>query len=270
MRIRIVRWFVAALALVGLSSATAAEEYFLQQNDVLRMTVFQEEDLTTEAMIGKSGEVSLPLIGTVAVLGKTTAQVEDEVKALYEKDYLASAKVNISVVGYAKKWLTVGGDVRRPGTVPYPEEGVMTLADAIAQGGGEAESGDITRITVRSRDGAVKTYNLKNAGSVALKHGDTVTVPRSDFSALAVTVSGKVRSPRAVEFPKEGGMDILTAIAQAGGFTEIANEKTVTVKRRKGERFETFEVNVKKIRSGDAPLFMLKAGDIVIVNESIF
>ena len=90
-----------------------AEEYRLQQTDVIRMSIYQEDDMQTEALIGKSGTVSFPLIGAVTVKGLTVSEVEKKLKELYEKDYLVNAKVNVIVVSYAKKWVTVSGSCRK-------------------------------------------------------------------------------------------------------------------------------------------------------------
>ena len=115
------------------ASSDSAAAYTLKKDDVIRMTVFQEEDLETEAQIGKSGSISFPLIGNVQLIGLTVANAEQKIEALYEQDYLVNARVNVSLVAYADKWVIVGGDVRSPGTIKMPEEGALDLRGAIAQ-----------------------------------------------------------------------------------------------------------------------------------------
>ncbi|MFC4991804.1 polysaccharide biosynthesis/export family protein [Rubritalea tangerina] len=246
------------------SSLVVMAEYKMEKDDSIRMIVYQEEDLSTEAQIGKSGEVSFPLIGNVKLIGKTLKEAEKEIKELYEKDYLVSAQVNLSIVGYAQKWVIVGGDVRSPGTINYPEEGALDLRGAIAQAGGVAESADTSRIVVRTKGGAVKTYSLKSSGSKVLGHGDTITVSRSSLSKSSITVTGNVKSPGIVEFPKTGSLDILTAIAQRGGFDNIANKKDVIV-RRDGRRMI---ISLRDIQNGKSKMFYMKAGDILTIQES--
>lgn len=261
--------FALAFAILTATAFTAhAQEdeasYVLKKDDVVRMTVFQEEELATEVQIGKSGSVSFPLIGNIRLVGLTVEGAEEKIKQLYEKDYLVDAKVNVSVLAYADKWVIVGGDVRQPGTITMPEEGALDLRGAVAQAGGVTETADISDIVVRSKDGSTRTLNLERSGGVILKHGDSVTVRRSTLSRSTVTVSGYVNQPGVIEFPKVGTLDIVTAIAQAGGFTRIANTKEVLVRRGESQR----EVNLRDIEKGDARMYYLKPGDLVIVQES--
>jgi polysaccharide export outer membrane protein len=257
--------FSFLFVLASLVSTQAAEkEYKLQKDDVIRMIVFQEPDLTTESKIGKSGYVSFPLIGNVKVSGKGLKEVEQEIKELYEKDYLVNAQVNLSILGFAEKWVIVGGDVRAPGTVPFPEEGALDLRGAVAQAGGVLESANTGRIIVRSKTGAINTFSLKGSGSRVMKHGDTITVPRQILQKMTVTVSGYVNRPGIVDYPKEGKMDIMTALAQAGGFNRIAYKRAVTVHRNKRQIL----VDLRAIERGQAPMFQLEPGDLIVVRES--
>ncbi|WP_169334404.1 polysaccharide biosynthesis/export family protein [Rubritalea marina] len=257
---------ITAMLFPSLLSAADAKEYQLQKDDTVKMIVFQEEELSRESQIGKSGFVSFPLIGNVKLIGKTLKEAEAEIKGLYEKDYLVNAQVNLSVVGYADKWVIVGGDVRSPGTIRYPEEGALDLRGAVAQAGGVTETADTSSIVVRSKSGAIVRYNLQSSGSKVLKHGDSITVPRSTLKQSSITVSGNVRNPGIVNFPKTGKLDILTAIAQAGDFDRIANKKDVIVSRS-GRRIL---VSLRDIKSSKAKMFYMQPGDIVIVQESRF
>ncbi|MFD2276206.1 polysaccharide biosynthesis/export family protein [Rubritalea spongiae] len=258
--------FLFLLTSLLVLNAAEDKEYKLQKDDVIRMIVFQEPDLTTESKIGKSGYVSFPLIGNVKVSGKGLKEAEDEIKALYEKDYLVNAQVNLSILGFAEKWVIVGGDVRSPGTVPFPEEGALDLRGAVAQAGGVLESANTDGIVVRSKSGAISYHSLKGSGSRVMKHGDTITVPRQTMQKMTLTVSGQVNRPGVVEYPKEGKMDIMTALAQAGGFSRIAYKKAVTVHRNKRQML----VDIKAIEDGRAPMFLLEPGDLVVVRESRF
>lgn len=250
------------------SSAVAVETedsgYTLKKDDTVRMTVFQEEDLATEAQIGKSGSVSFPLIGNVQLIGLTVKQAELKVKELYEVEFLVNAQVNVTVLAYAEKWVVIGGDVRSPGTIKMPEEGALDLRGAIAQAGGVTETANTGDIVVRSKAGNIRRLSLDGSGSVVLKHGDNVTVGRSSLSTSTFTVTGHVSSPGVIEFPKSGGMDILTALAKSGGFGRLANRKEVVVKR--GDK--QYNVNIKAITDGNGQMFYMRPGDILIVKES--
>jgi len=230
------------------------------------MTVYQEDDLAIETQIGKSGFVSFPLIGNVQLVGLTVKEAEKTLKTLYEKDYLVTAKVSLTVLSYAKKWVIVGGDVRGGGKIEFFEAGSLDLRGAIAQAGGLLETANADRIVLRRKSGAVSTLSLSGSGGVIMRHGDTVSVMRNAQNQSTVTVSGQVNRPGVVPFPKVGGLNIVTAIAQAGGFSRIANRKSVNVSRSG----RLMILNYRDMANGKIEMFRLKAGDLIIVKESRF
>ena len=156
----ILRW-VAALGCVG--SIWAAEpapkpattvgekhtvDYVLQPGDLLRVEVFQEDDLTKEVRISQEYTINLPLIGTLSLRGKTLRQTMELVRRLYDKDYLMNPQVNISVKEYTKRTVDVQGQVGRPGTVEFPPEEGLTLYQAITRAGGFTRLSDRKRVSL--------------------------------------------------------------------------------------------------------------------------
>jgi len=83
-------------------------------------------------------------------------------------------------------------------------------------------------------------------------------------------VLGEVKSPGA--YPLVGNVTVLTAITQAGGFTDYAAKNNVKVIRNVGNSKKSIAVNVDKIiKSGDTSGdVMLQAGDVVNVPQSMF
>ena len=85
-----------------------------------------------------------------------------------------------------------------------------------------------------------------------------------------IVINGQVSSPGVYEFSANERMTLLTAIARAGGFTDIAKEKGVRVIRMVGGSEEVIPVNVPNLLSGKDPDFILQANDRVWVPESAF
>ncbi len=253
-------------------STGAAAGYQLRADDVVKMTVYQEDELLTQARITKSGDVSFPLIGAVVLKGLTISEAEKRIAALYDADYIIDPKVTISISDYAKEWITVLGAVNQPGSVALPAEGKLDLLSAIAGAGGVTEQAVSTRVVVKRRaSGGTQTVDLKalqggSSRTINLGPGDTVRVPQSVFVNQFVTVMGNVNSPGAIEFPVDGKLDLLTAIARAGGYNKIANSKKVTLKR--GSTTQT--IDAKDIARKQTALFYLKPGDTVFVHERLF
>lgn len=266
---------IILFCILSLMSLVAhAEDYCLQQSDVIRMTIYQEDDMQTEAFIDKSGNISFPLLGSVKVKGLTTAEVEKKMKVLYGSDYLVDPKIRVEIISYAKKWITVAGAVVNPGNVPYPEEGEVNLPTAVAMAGGVSEMGNSRTITVARKKGGVVRCSLASSTKIILLPGDTVVVPQLPTPKAAIaktaTISGEVRNPGSIKLPANGKIDILTAIAQAGNYSKIANQKECILQRRGASGHKVSTVNLRNVTSGKSPMVFIYEGDIVIIKESRF
>ena len=172
------RTFIRWIAAVGIVSsiwaaepepgpaATLAErktvDYVLQPGDLLRVEVFQEDDLLKEVRVSQGYTINLPLIGTLNLRGKTLRQTTELVRSLYDKDYLVNPQVNISVREYARRTVDVQGQVGRPGTVEFPPEESMTVYQAITRAGGFTRLSDRKRVLVTRKipDGGTETITV--------------------------------------------------------------------------------------------------------------
>jgi|TARA_B110000908_G_scaffold172191_1_gene238245 polysaccharide export outer membrane protein len=244
--------------------ATASEgDYLLRRDDQIKMQVYQEEELTTTTSIGKSGNVSFPLIGSVKLEGLTVQNAESTIQKLYKKDYIINAQINLSVINYAERWVVVAGEVKTPGTIKFPKEGELDLQSAIAQAGGLDDSADREHILVRDVAGEIKTLNILTDEATVLKHGDSLVIRSKSLSSSMVTVVGNINKPGAIDYPREGKLNILTAIALAGDFKPRANREYVVVTRQ-GKQIH---INLSSNSSTTGKQFYLQAGDFVIVRE---
>lgn len=184
----------AARAGVQVAPISAPSGYQLSNNDSIGVEVFGEDDLKTAARLNSEGNVSLPLIGTVHLGGLTVTQATARITELYAKDYLVSPRVNVLLLGYAKRRFTVLGQVNRPGSYEMPETnpGGIDLLEAIAMAGGYTRIAAPERVTVRRHtDGGgdeVLKVNAKRlergdarAGAFKVQPGDTITVGESLF-----------------------------------------------------------------------------------------
>ena len=88
----------------------------------------------------------------------------------------------------------------------------------------------------------------------------------SRFVRTFVTILGRVGEPGAVPFPIDGKLDLVTAVAMAGGLTELANPKKVTI-NRKGR---VTMVDFRQLSQKGGETILLQPGDIVSVAERFF
>jgi protein involved in polysaccharide export with SLBB domain len=177
---------------ISSSAISAPTGYVLHANDQVAVEVFGEEDLRTNGRLNAEGNLSLPLLGSVRLSGLTLTQAASRVTELYGRDYLVSPKVNVMLVGYAKRRFTVLGQVNRPGSYEMPEgsPGGVDLLEAIAMAGGYTRIAAPERVSVRRQSGSsgdqiikvdAKRLARKAGGGFIVQPGDTVTVAESIF-----------------------------------------------------------------------------------------
>lgn len=118
--------------------------YVLSVNDLIKVEVYKEDDLKRETRVDQDGTVSLALIQSVKIAGRTLSEAREIVKALYERDYLVNADVAITVIATGKTNTIVAvpklkfqvtGEVKKPGFVEIPENEKIDLVGAIGLAG---------------------------------------------------------------------------------------------------------------------------------------
>lgn len=248
---------------------TSAAGPRLKESDSISMTVYKQDDLSTTASISKSGEIAFPLIGSVKLAGLTVAEATEKVRSLYAEKYLVDPSVTIMVTGYGREMISVTGAVRGPGQFTLPGTGKFGLAAAIAAAGGLDARADRNRIVVYRASGATQTYtdsSLATGSYIPIGAGDRIVVMDSPFLDKKVSILGQVGRPGPVAFPLSGKLDIISAIAGAGGFTRLANTKKVTINRGG----KSIRIDVKELSETASEPYYLQPDDIVTVPERLF
>lgn len=244
--------------------------YVLRPNDTVRLAVYEEPDLLAQVRILKTGQASFPLIGSVEIGGLGVSAAAAKIRELYAKDYLVDPKLTLTVDEYATDFISVIGEVKQPGQFSIPQTGDLDLGSAMASAGGVTPTADVNAIQLVRSSGGSSTYSLAAiqgaAGRTKLAPGDRVIVTESRFVKKFVTILGPVGKPGAIPFPVDGRLDLVTAIAMAGGLSELANSKKVSINR--GGRVTTVDFREISER-GDHPYF-LQPDDVVTIAERLF
>jgi polysaccharide export outer membrane protein len=166
------------------------QTYLLSPNDLVNLKVYQEDDLETKFRIAKDGTASLPLIGQVAIGGKTVDQASKLIHDLFNKDFLVNPQINLTVVEYAKRRFTVLGQVQKPGSFEIPNEETVTLLQAVAMAGGYTRLANPSKITVSRSGNGQKTTAIVDGRAMAkdpatqsylIQPDDTITVAERLF-----------------------------------------------------------------------------------------
>lgn len=135
---------VIVLSMVRPGAADDAA-YRLGSGDKIRVTVYNEPDLSGDFEVSGQGDVALPLIGQVHVANHTITEVETVVTEKYGKDYLVNPRVNVEVLNYRPFFIL--GEVKTPGSYPYVNG--MTVLNAVALAGGYTNRANHDRIYIK-------------------------------------------------------------------------------------------------------------------------
>jgi polysaccharide biosynthesis/export protein len=248
----------------------------LGPGDVLRVSVYDNPDLSQEVTIGPDGAFSYPLIGRVQAAGLPVRQLESLLTKRFADGYLVSPQVGVTVTQHKSQQVYVMGAVSKPG--PYALQRQTTLVEALSTAGGPTPDAGFEVILTHAADqqappsGTAKVSAAANgqpamrvsleqlmAGGVSqritVQDGDVVYVPVAAF----VYVTGEIQRPGRYRLEKD--TTIQKAVTLAGGFTKFAATKSMTVQRM---------VDGKRLDFQASPNDILQAEDVVVVRPSLF
>lgn len=147
------------------------EPYLLDAGDQVRVTVFDQENLTNTYSVDQAGYIAFPLIGSVPARGHTAKQLEQEVASMLKKGYIRNPDVTVQVDRYRPVFIM--GEVGQPGQYAYVPG--MTVQKAIAASGGFTPRANQATVDVtRAINGKVMTGRVVT--SDPLLPGDTIYV----------------------------------------------------------------------------------------------
>jgi polysaccharide biosynthesis/export protein len=247
------------------SPAAVAPEYRLASGDVVRISVYQNPDLSLEARISEAGAVSYPLLGSIRIGGLNIGQSEKLIAdGLRNGNFVRQPQVSVLVVQVRGNQASVLGLVNRPGRFPI-ETADMRLSDLLANAGGIAQGGADTVTLVGTREGKpfrrevdlpAMFKDSQRQADVLIQNGDTVYVDR----APTAYIYGEVQRPGPLRL--ERGMTVMQALATGGGLTQRGTEKGLRIHRKNA----TGAVQIMQPTMDDK----LNDGDVVYVRESLF
>jgi polysaccharide export outer membrane protein len=243
---------------------SADNDYRMGTGDVVRITVYGNPDLATEARVGEDGSITFPLIGAVKAAGQTPATAEKEISTRLAKGgFIVDPNVNLNIVQYRGQQVTVLGRVNRPGK--HNLERVSRVSDALALAGGIAGDGADTITLVRTRDGKTEYRDIDlialfrpggEASNELVQDGDIINVARQPM----FYIYGEVQRPGA--FRLEQNMSVVQALSLGGGITPRGTQKGIQILRRDANG-EMQQLEIK-------PADLVKKDDVIYVKESLF
>jgi len=252
--------FFCLLSIGAQTSSADDKNYLLGPGDTVKISVYNNPDLTLETRITESGTISFPLLGEVVLGGMTASSAERKLaNELETGGFVKQPQINILVVQYQSKMVSILGNVFKPGR--YPLDRSMNLTEVLAMAGGLTPDGS-DLITVIGKAGKVE-YDLRNivrkgdgTYNVNLGGGEIVYVPRAPL----FYIYGEAQRPGSYRIERE--MTVMQALAQGGGPTIRGTEKGIQLHRRN----VSGEVEVLKPKLTD----LIMQDDVLYIKESLF
>jgi polysaccharide export outer membrane protein len=241
----------------------------LSPGDLLQMEIYDTPEMSSQLRIDVQGVVTIPLIGPVRVEGDTVPQAQNLIaKLLVDKQILKNPQVNLNVLEFSSKYVSVLGEVQSPGHMELlvPE----TLGDILSLAGGETiQAGSDIEIQHPSDNGEVSTRHIEYVQgkdsaplrSVTVDPGDTVLVHR----AGVIYVLGAVNKPGGYLMADGGSLSVIEAVTLAGGTSLQASTRWAVIVRRQDGGLVQFKVPLGKMETGGAPPFQLELNDALYV-----
>jgi polysaccharide biosynthesis/export protein len=256
------------VAAFTLFSVLAHADYTLGAGDSVRIIVYGDADLTRETRVAEGGEITLPLIGEVAVGGLTTIQAEKRIaEQLKRGGFIANPQVSVLILEFKSKTVSVLGGVLKPGR--YPITHPTDVKDILAEAGGlTSEASEIITLVRGEKrseydlNEVIERRNL-NEQDISLVGGETIYVSTRD-----VAVAGQVLRPG--KYGIQGGTrKISDFIALAGGANENAGESLFFTTSRSGTSV-TQELNIDELFRAPASDLNkeLTPGDVVYIPKA--
>lgn len=172
------------VALIVVSMSASAQ---IQAGKSINITIAGVPDqdkatITNVYPVSESGMINMPFIGQVRAAGLRNEELAASLQSRYKSSGIYT-NPTIQVIGDMRgvrpdeETVTVGGQVRRPGPVPYAKE--LTLWNAIQAAGGATEFGSMRRVKL-IRNGSQKSYDVTKPQfmQIPLQRNDTIEVPQ--------------------------------------------------------------------------------------------
>jgi polysaccharide export outer membrane protein len=257
---------ILGLIVVALASVAAqAAGYLLGPGDVVRISIYGQPDLSTEAQITDRGTITFPLISEVQIGGLEKSAAEALIaERLRTGGFVKQPQVNLLIMQYRSQRVSVLGYVQKPGK--YSIDGVSYVIDLISQAGGVSPDGaDIATLIKKDAEGKVwkqsidliKLFDSRDmTQNYEVSDGDVIYIGR----APVFYIYGEVQRPGGYRLQR--GMNVMQAISVGGGLTPRGTERGLRINRPESDG---------KVQTGSAETTTLvRENDVIVVRQRLF
>ncbi|MBB5699306.1 polysaccharide biosynthesis/export family protein [Sphingomonas yantingensis] len=207
---------------------TVWQGYQLGAEDQIEVQIHGQGGATVKTRVKSDGSITLPLVGRVRAADQTTQSLATAIEGQLKRGGLImNPIVNVEILEYASRTVTMLGEFANPGLVPLDRP--LTLTEIVARVGG-LKAGASDDVVLRRAGGTIERYNLtaiarNEARDIVLSPGDALFAT----AAPQYYIYGQVGN--AGSFAIAPQMTIRQALARAGGPTLAGSERKITLFR---------------------------------------
>jgi polysaccharide biosynthesis/export protein len=281
--------FIAMVLVLVASLAFAQNQndqpYVIGVDDVLSITFWQEPDLNTDSRVHQDGKITLPVVGDIQAAGLTASELSKNIvkQMAFYNPGINQATVNVT--SYNSKVVVISGAVNTPGQ--YHFEKIPNILGVIREAGGALPDADLSSVTIIRQSGEkvdvidvdllkyIKSGDLSKMPPLMPK--DMINVPLSPYGVTAELMSSRTFEGKNIYFiygavgepgvkPLTDDVELLDAIAAAGGTTDAADLKNVRVVMKDVGYSSVLKINLNKYtETGRPERYTLKPEDTIYI-----
>jgi protein involved in polysaccharide export with SLBB domain len=221
----------ASSSYAPMQNIPVTSDYSVGPGDELLIRVWGALDAEVRAVVDRSGQISIPKVGTFSVLGIKAAELDRYIQGKIGRVF-RNFEVNVSLGHLRSMQVYVVGHARRPGT--YTLSSLSSLVNALFASGGPSETGSMRHIQLKRKGSVITELDLyefinkgDNSNDVRLQPGDVIVIPPV---GPQVAVLGTVRTPGIYEL-KAAETSIADVLAWGGGMPIIATTRMASLER---------------------------------------
>jgi polysaccharide export outer membrane protein len=296
---------VKRLDLSGLAGPSTGSE-FIQPGDVLELSIAgglgADSVIEFPVRVGDDGQAILPDIGVLRLAGLELADAEAAISAAcIQRGLYLQPHVAVTMKHQRKNRITVVGAVEKPGIVELPR-GQSYLLDAVVAAGGLSDDaganvdiripGEIDGLIAENpsamgpdgvitasarghaaRQGRTHRVNIVDAvmtGAAGqyLRDNTVIVVEKQELAPIQVI--GLVKNPGEFDYPVKRPLNVLGALALAGGSSNPFADKIYVIRQRPGMNDPAvIDVSLKAAKKSGRENVQLEPGDVVSVERTV-
>lgn len=126
-------------------------EFVIGASDQLKITVWKNPEMSSDARVRPDGTITMPLIGDIQAAGRTPSELQKEITNKLSSYVREGAVVSVAVTEVNSYRFTVGGNVEHGGI--FSSKYYVTVSEAIATAGGLNKFANPHKLVIVRNDG---------------------------------------------------------------------------------------------------------------------